>query len=341
MKIAGAFKGAGRGAILFSRHAAIVDRDAGNLPRIRNKTDRVPGIFFNQCHRQILAFMNSDTKHPCVSIILPASGSADALAISLESLLCQTFTDIEVLLIDDGLCGSSAEIQPLLTDPRILVIGHPEQSGAGRALNTGISAARGDLVGFARTGDVWDARRLEEQVACFSSLSWEFGVVYSDVWEITPACNRAYRHSPDMDNPLLLNAYATDFQAADLGIDPILVRRAVLEKAGLFDEQLGVFAGTDMIIRLRRLCRFHHIRKPLCHRRSLPDFSDTPVDTSIARLLLLQKYPEVLHNPLFVALQAELIRRALWKARGDVPPSHAPDAPETEPGYYREPVPEL
>jgi len=285
--------------------------------------------------------MNPDTKQPCVSIILPASGSADALAISLESLLYQTFTDIEILLIDDGSCGFPGEIQPLLKDPRILVIRNQEQSGTARALNTGISAARGDLVGFAGTGDAWDAGRLEEKVACFSRLSGEYGVVYSDVWEVTPAGNRAYRHSPDMDNPLLLNEYATDFQAADLGTDLILVRRSVLEKAGLFDEQLGVFAGTDMIIRLRRLCRFHHIGKPLCHRRSTPDFSDTPVDTSIARLLLLQKYPEVLHNPLFVAQQAELIRRALWKARGDVPPSHAPDAPETEPGYYRQPVPEL
>lgn len=285
--------------------------------------------------------MIQDRKHPLVSIILPARGNADGITIALESILCQTCPDFELILVGDGSAGITAGVAAGYHDPRIMGIGQPGPCSTARAFNTGIAVARGDLVGFILPGDAWDERKLEEQVACFSGLSPEYGVVYSDTWMITPAGNRAYWHSPEMDGDDLLNSYATDFQAAGLGTSPVLIRRSVLDRAGPFDEQLRCFSDTDMIIRLRRICRFHRIGKPLCRNSPLTGTSHTPVDESIARLLLLQKYPEVLHNPLFVAQQAEMIRRSLWQACGGIPSAPVQDRPDTTPGYYRKAVLDL
>lgn len=284
--------------------------------------------------------MIQDGKRPQISIIHAATGTENGFATALESILDQTSAGFELVVIN----GSEiAEVEVLAghRDPRIVCVQHPERCSTAQAYNTGISAARGDLVGFISSSETYDERKLEEQAACFSFLAPEYGVVYCDSWEITPAGNRAYRHSPEMDDGELLNAYATDFQAAGLGTGLILVRRSVLEKAGPFDERLGCFSAMDMIIRLQRLCRFHHIGKPLCYRRYLPGSPDIAVEKSIARLLLLQKYPEALHNPLFVAQQAELIRRSLWLAREGTPSAPVHGTNEMEHGYHRHPVPDL
>lgn len=286
--------------------------------------------------------MIQNTKQPLVSIILPVSGSADGLATALESILCQTYPHFDLIIVDGGTAGTAADVAGGYQDPRINGIRHPEPCCTARALNTGISAACGELAGFIGCGDAWDERKLEEQVSCFSQLSPEYGVVYSDAWEITPAGNRAYWHSPDMDGGELLNDYATAFQAACLGTGPILVRRSILEKAGPFDMQLRSFSETDMIIRLQRLCRFHHMGQPLyCNSRSRRVSHGNPVDECIARLQFLRKYPEVLHNPLFVAHEAEMIRRTLVQAWEGIPPVPACNTIEKEYEYHRQPVPDL
>jgi glycosyltransferase involved in cell wall biosynthesis len=285
--------------------------------------------------------MSPDNKGPHVSIILPARNSAGGLPAAIESILDQTYPDFELIIVDDGSTDTTPELLSVLADPRIVVIRHPEQQGIARACNTAVSAASGEFVGFISGGDEWDTMKLEEQVALFASLPAEYGVVYSDVWECTPAGNRAYRHTPEMNGPDLLNSYATDYQAGTLGTGPILVRRSFLESAGPFDEQFRCFSDTDMIIRLQRLCRFHHIEKPLCTSRSREAHSASPFERSISQLLLLQKYPETLENPVFLAHQLDMIGRNLRQAREGCPAVTGQVAQESDQVQFRQPVPDL
>lgn len=285
--------------------------------------------------------MSSDYRGPHVSIILPARNSADGLPAAIESVLNQTYPYFELIIIDDGSTDTTPGLLAGLTDPRIVVIRHPEQYGSARACNTGIGAACGKFIGFISSGDEWDTMKLEEQVALFADLPAEYGVVNSDVWECTPAGNRAYRHTPEMNGPDLLNSYATDFQAGTLGTGPLLVRRSYLESAGPFDEQLRCFSDTDMIIRLQRLCRFHHLEKPLYISRSREAHSTSPFERSISQLLLLQKYPETLENPVFLAHQLDRIGRNLRQARDGVTVVTGQVAQEQEQMHFRLPVSEL
>jgi glycosyltransferase involved in cell wall biosynthesis len=285
--------------------------------------------------------MSPDNKGPYVSIILPACNSADGLPAAIESILNQTYPDFELIIVDDGSTDATPWLLAIQTDPRIVVIRHPEQQGIARACNTGIGAACGEFVGFISSNDEWDRMKLEEQVTRFANLPTEYGVVYSDVWECTPAGNRAYWHSPEMDSPDLLNFYATDFQAGTLGTGPLLIRRSFLESAGPFDEQLRYSSDTDMIIRLQRLCRFHHIEKPLCISRSRETHSANPFERSISQLFLLQKYPETLENPVFLAYQLDRIGRNLRQARECSPAATGRVTQESDRVQFRQPVSEL
>jgi glycosyltransferase involved in cell wall biosynthesis len=285
--------------------------------------------------------MSPDSKGPHVSVILPACTSADGLKAAIESILNQTYPYFELIVVDDGSTDSTCEILDRWTDPRIVIISHPEKYGVARACNTGIRAARGELVGFIISGDEWDRRKLEEQVTTFSHLPGEYGVVYSDLWEITPSGTRAYWHAPEMTGRELLNSYATDFQAATLGIGPLLVRRSFLNTAGPFDEQLPCFSDTDMIIRLQRLCRFHPVQKPLYRSRSRQALAANPFRTSISQLLLMEKYPETLENPVFLTHQLNMIRRNLCRTPEENPVITGQVTREPEHGQIREPVPYL
>jgi glycosyltransferase involved in cell wall biosynthesis len=285
--------------------------------------------------------MSPDSKEPHVSVILPACTSADGLPAAIESILNQTYPDFELIIVDDGSTDSTRDVLALWKDPRVAVISHPEKYGVARACNTGIGAARGELIGFISRGDEWDRRKLEEQVSAFSRLHVEYGVVYSDVWEITPAGTRAYWHSPEITGADLFNPYMTGYQASCLGTGPLLVRRAFLDQTGPFNEQFRCYADTDLIIRLQRLCRFHHIRKPLFTSRSRQDPAGTPLEKSISLLLLLQKNPEAMQDPVFLTYQMDLVRYYLRQARGISPAGAENVAPEPERECYRQPVPDL
>jgi len=283
--------------------------------------------------------MVQDTRGLCASIIVPATGSADRLADTVESILIQSCPDLELIIVNNGSSAAVPEILAAYPDPRIVHLRLPGPSGTALAWNAGVGAARGGLVGFAGSGDTWERRRLEEQAGAFLRLDPDFGVVYSDRWVITSAGNRAYWHMPDMEGSGLLDPYATGYLAEPLGTGPILVRRPFLERAGPFDEELRTFSATDLIIRLQRLCRFHHIGKPLYSCRSCSDDPGDPFGDSIARLLLLRKYPDALANPLFLAHQAEHIRRSLMTVPSSNPRDPDRSPRETESTRSRHPVP--
>ena len=99
--------------------------------------------------------------------------------------------------------------------------------------------ARGTYIGFIGSGDEWIPEKLAEELATFSHLSPEFGVVYSDLWEITRAGERRYWQNPEITGPELINSDNTDYQINYLGNGPILVRREFFDLAGAFDRAKG------------------------------------------------------------------------------------------------------
>lgn len=183
------------------------------------------------------------------AIIIVKDGEA-FLDEAIESVVAQTCTDWELLVVDDGSTDSSPEIarRSAEADPRIQAIAHP--GGANRGMsatrNLGLSQARGTYVGFLDADDVWEPTKLEEQVAAFEDHP-EAAMVYGRtlIWHASAG-------PPDVDA-------SADFHF-DLGVEPdrvheppvlfrnlldnvyqtpttcnALVRRAVIEEVGGFE----------------------------------------------------------------------------------------------------------
>ena len=122
---------------------------------------------------------------PLISVIIPAHNAEAFIERTLDSVLTQTYKNIEVLVVDDGSQDKTVEIVRSVAqrDPRVIFL---QQSNAGvaAARNTAIRASRGEFIAPIDADDIWYPRNLEKQVQCMLQSPPSVGFVYSWSLEI-------------------------------------------------------------------------------------------------------------------------------------------------------------
>ncbi len=173
-----------------------------------------------------------------VSVVIPAYNSSQYLLESVESALAQTYEPIEVLVVDDGSTDATRDIlAPLVSSERIKYL-HQENQGPAAARNLGIRHAKGDMIAFLDADDIWLREKLETQIELFGNE--KLGLVYSDIelvmsdlkvpdWRSFDV-SRHFRRGSIYYHLLALNFIPTS---------SAVLRKRVLEKSGLFLEQIG------------------------------------------------------------------------------------------------------
>lgn len=103
---------------------------------------------------------------PDISVIVPVYNTESYLKKCIESIINQTFRNIEIILVDDGSTDTSAEILAdyALRDNRIIVI-HQENQGLSAARNAGMRSAKGEYIMFVDSDDWIDANTCEKAIS--------------------------------------------------------------------------------------------------------------------------------------------------------------------------------
>lgn len=111
-----------------------------------------------------------------VSIITPVHNDGKYIGATANSILRQSVTDYEWILVDDGSNDDTATVLARLaaSDARIRVITNPVAYGPARARNIGIAAAKGEFIAFLDADDIWDANKLEQQVKFMRDQNLDF-----------------------------------------------------------------------------------------------------------------------------------------------------------------------
>lgn len=159
--------------------------------------------------------------NPLISVIVAVYNGADYLSQSLESVIGQSYKNIEVIIVDDGSTDNTAElVKAYLKDPGIHYA-FQENGGHASALNRGVSMAKGEFLSFIDHDDLWESTKLEIQLRAFENDP-ELDVAFS------------YQKSfPDNDAADRLIFERTPIPGYSTG--PMLIRANVFLKTGFFD----------------------------------------------------------------------------------------------------------
>lgn len=113
---------------------------------------------------------SSNTAAPRVSVLMTCYNTRPYLPEAIDSVLQQTFTDFEFIIVNDGSTDDSAEYLDQLDDPRITVI-HQKNQGLGSPINKHLKACKGEFIARVDSDDYCHPQRLEKQVALMESSS--------------------------------------------------------------------------------------------------------------------------------------------------------------------------
>lgn len=204
-----------------------------------------------------------------VSVVIPAYNYARYLPEAIFSVLAQTYTTLELIIVDDGSTDDTADLCARYADPRFRYI-RQENAGLSAARNTGIHHARHSHVAFLDADDRWEPGFLAAVADEFSRLDARFAAVAT-------ACSRIDTHGellpPPRQNFLLqgeLTVATFCLRNRPLS-SSIVVRRSVFEECGGFDTSLRSSEDRDMWIRLTaRGHRFFYLVAPLAAIRRHP-----------------------------------------------------------------------
>lgn len=175
---------------------------------------------------------------PLVSIIIPTYKGADKISSAVDSVLKQTYDNIEVIVVDDN--GKGTEHQ-LLTEkamekyadnPKVQYIPHQVNKNGSCARNTGIRASKGEFLGFLDDDDVFLPEKTEKEVELFNSLSDDYGLVYGSFIEhMTETYTRTLE--ADSTEDFLYRFLCNEIIACS---STVMIRRKVLDTVKEWDE---------------------------------------------------------------------------------------------------------
>ena len=220
---------------------------------------------------------------PAVSVIIPAYDSAAYIAETLDSVFAQTFTDFEVIVINDG-SPDTDQLEKVLEPylQRIIYL-KQENRGPGAARNAGIRCSRGEFLAFLDSDDVWNPDYLASQMNCFRKDA-KLDLIYSDF---------LYRGDSEYSGKSYMQLFPPkgrvtfeNLMKREYLIFPstAVVRKSAAVEAGLFDEDFYRSEDFDLFVRIA-----HRGGKIAYHRKVLARRLVHPASVSVRMLEVEEK----------------------------------------------------
>jgi glycosyltransferase involved in cell wall biosynthesis len=184
---------------------------------------------------------------PRVAVIIPTHDRSRVLVEAIASALAQTFRDLEIVVVDDGSTDDTAEVLRTRfgSEPRVRRL-RQERAGPAAARNRGIRASVSELVAFLDSDDLWLADKLALQVARLDAEPSAPFCFCDRVLDARTLSGSRFRAKGFAGDTTLRGMVAKDFP---LSTPSVVIRRAVLDRIGPFDESLAGAEDWDLWIR--------------------------------------------------------------------------------------------
>jgi len=199
-------------------------------------------------------------KEPLVSVVIPTYNRAKTIIRAIDSVLNQTYTNLELLVIDDNSKDDTERvIQEHLSDSRFRYIKLSKNIGGGGARNKGIEEAKGKYIAFQDSDDEWMLDKLEKQMAIFATYP-DVDVVFARI-QNNGEPNTAF---PKRDITESKNLYIELLKDNYIGTVTAIIKKEKLIRVNGFDQSLPRLQDWDLFIRLSQIAKFHMLQDILC-----------------------------------------------------------------------------
>lgn len=190
-------------------------------------------------------------RRPKVSVITAAFNQEEYIRDCVESVLAQSFSNLELIVIDDGSTDGTYEILRSVRDDRLRLVKQENRGHCG-ALNRALTMVRGEFVGLLDGDDLWARRKLERHLEVLEQ--WPQTDLSFSLFEVIDENNRLTEISIPPPTP--------ELSAADIllsnpvgTMSTVVLRADSVRETGAFDAQAGPCADLDMWLRIARLRR--------------------------------------------------------------------------------------
>ena len=196
---------------------------------------------------------------PLVSVIIPTFNRGYCVAESIRSVLAQG--ELELIVVNDG--SKDATAKELASFPNIQVINLAENHGVSYARNKGLERARGSLICFLDSDDLWEEGKLKAQVQ-WMQLHPECMAVYTDeIWirngvRVNPM-KKHQKYSGDI--------FRQSLPLCIVSPSSVMLRKSVLDEVDGFDELMPVCEDYDLWLRIAVHYPFKFLREKLILKR--------------------------------------------------------------------------
>ena len=224
--------------------------------------------------------------NPLVSIIIPAYNKAFLTVKAVESVLHQTYTPIEIIVVDDGSKDDTGERLAAIQGIRYI---YKENGGACSARNLGLKYAAGSYVGFLDCDDMYESEKVAECVNYLQEHP-DAGFVHTAAY-FTDENNQivsVYSHRRSRKSGRIAERL---IQGNFICNSTVIARRDCFDKAGGFDESIFPPADWDLWIRLAEIADAGYIDRPLTRYRVTDNYTFNRLELSRREeLYVIEKY---------------------------------------------------
>lgn len=221
-----------------------------------------------------------------ISVVIPAYNAERTILETIESVQQQTFSDFEIIVINDGSTDRTVEILQNVKDQRLKIF-HYKNGGLCVARNRGLSHATGEFIAFLDADDLWTTDKLELQLAALQKHP-EAGLAYSWTYYLDEQTKVTYTgvrtfFEGNVQPKLLVNNFIAS------GSNP-LIRKQATDSVGGFDSACAGCADWDYWLRISACWTFVVVPKhQVFYRQSLGAMSSKVKAMEEAGLLVIER----------------------------------------------------
>lgn len=243
-----------------------------------------------------------------ISVVIPTYNREQTIIRSVESVLNQTYKDIEVIIVDDRSTDNTHKLMSEISDPRLSYIILDENKGANFARNRGIERTKGEYIAFQDSDDFWHPNKLEEQLAFLKAKSAD--VVFCAM--------------KSFDGEEKVRIVPQGVQEGEISVDDLLFgnlisTQVILGKrecflTEMFDQSFPRYQDWDLVIRLANKHKIMYQDVILVDRYTQGDsISKQPKKALISFQMILDKY-----DPLYQENKEAMLRIYNYQAKNAV-----------------------